>query len=118
MCIRDRLHTTRHFIYEPLVIFNDMQGGKPVYRLATHYAFSDDLKSVTFDLREGVKWSDGEAFTADDILFSFNLVKANKALDERSIWTQIKGVEKLDVYKRQPHSHKPCQTATWPRAAR
>ena len=49
------LHTTRHFIYEPLVIFNDMQGGKPVYRLATNYAFSDDLKSVTFDLREGVK---------------------------------------------------------------
>ncbi|WP_429033774.1 ABC transporter substrate-binding protein [Aeromonas veronii] len=89
------LHTTRHFIYEPLVIFNDMQGGKPVYRLATNYAFSDDLKSVTFDLRDGVKWSDGEAFDADDIIFSFNLVKANKALDERSIWTQIKSVEKL-----------------------
>ena len=93
------LHTTRHFIYEPLVIFNDMQGGKPVYRLATHYAFSDDLKSVTFDLREGVKWSDGEGFDADDILFSFNLVKANKALDERSIWTQIKNIEKLGPYK-------------------
>ena len=89
------LHTTRHFIYEPLVIFNDMQGGKPVYRLATHYEFSKDLKSVTFDLRDGVKWSDGQPFTADDILFSFNLVKANKALDERSIWTQIKSVEKL-----------------------
>ena len=93
------LHTTRHFIYEPLVIFNDMQGGKPVYRLATNYAFSDDLKSVTIDQREGVKWTDGEAFTADDILFSFNLVKANKALDERSIWTQIKGVEKLGEHK-------------------
>jgi len=50
------LHTTRHFIYEPLVIFNDMQGGKPVYRLATNYAFSDDLKSVTFDSSPSI-WS-------------------------------------------------------------
>ena len=87
------LHTTRHFIYEPLVIFNDMQGGKPVYRLATHYAFSDDLKSVTFDLREGVKWSDGEAFTADDIIFSFNLVKANKALPN---------VERITLFSMRP----------------
>ncbi|MGE6106294.1 ABC transporter substrate-binding protein [Aeromonas sobria] len=93
------LHTTKEFIYEPLVIFNELQGGRPEFRLATQYEFSKDLTSVTFDLRQGVKWSDGEGFDADDVIFSFNLVKAHKALDERAIWTQITGVEKLDQYK-------------------
>ncbi|MFM4718907.1 ABC transporter substrate-binding protein [Aeromonas bivalvium] len=93
------LHTTKEFIYEPLVIFNELQGGRPEFRLATQYEFSKDLTSVIFDLRQGVKWSDGEGFDADDVIFSFNLVKAHKALDERAIWTQISGVEKLDQYK-------------------
>ena len=57
-----KLPTTLEFVYEPLVIFNAMQGGKPYYRLAESHVFSDDLKTLTFNLRKGVKWSDGEAF--------------------------------------------------------
>ena len=59
-----RLPSVQDFIFEPLFIFNTLKNAEPNYRLATGYAFSDDLKSVTVTLREGVKWSDGEAFDA------------------------------------------------------
>ena len=61
------LHTTTDFLYEPLVVFNEMHGNTPVFRLAENYTIADDLLSVVFDLRKGVKWSDGETFNADDV---------------------------------------------------
>jgi peptide/nickel transport system substrate-binding protein len=39
---------------------------------------SADLKTVTWKLKQGVKWSDGSAFTADDVAFTFGLT-ADKA---------------------------------------
>lgn len=74
------LRTTTDFIYEPLVVFNEMKGNTPVFRLAESYKMADDLMSVTFDIRKGVKWSDGEAFTADDVVYSFGLLKAKPEL--------------------------------------
>src|SRR5689334_9853173 len=50
--------STMDFIYEPLVIFSKIQDNKPYFRLATAMKLADDLKSVTFDLRQGVQWSD------------------------------------------------------------
>ena len=73
------LHTTTDFLYEPLVVFNEMHGNTPVFRLAENFKMADDLMSVTFDIRKGVKWSDGETFSADDVVFSFNLVKEKPA---------------------------------------
>ncbi|MGI9252666.1 MAG: ABC transporter substrate-binding protein, partial [Thermomicrobiales bacterium] len=35
---------------------------------------SEDLKSVTYKLKEGVTWADGEPFTADDVVFTYNWV--------------------------------------------
>ncbi|MGL6055349.1 MAG: ABC transporter substrate-binding protein, partial [Vibrio metschnikovii] len=46
------LRTTTDFIYEPLVIFNEMHGNTPVMRLAENFSMSDDLMSVTFDIRK------------------------------------------------------------------
>jgi peptide/nickel transport system substrate-binding protein len=39
--------------------------------LATGAEPSDDLRTWTVSLRDGVKWHDGEAFTADDVAFTF-----------------------------------------------
>ncbi|HWK66951.1 MAG TPA: ABC transporter substrate-binding protein [Rhizobiaceae bacterium] len=44
--------------------------GKRLPRLATHWETSPDGKTYTFTLREGVKWSDGEPFTAEDVVFT------------------------------------------------
>lgn len=93
------LRTTTDFIYEPLVIFNEMHGNTPVMRLAESYRMSDDLLTVTFDIRKGVKWSDGELFTADDVLFSYQLLKAKPELDQRGINKWVTKVEKIDDYQ-------------------
>ncbi len=93
------LRTTSDFIYEPLVIFNELHGNKPVMRLAENFTMSDDLMSVTFDIRKGVKWSDGKGFSADDVIFSFNLVKEYPELDQRGINQWITSVEKLNNYQ-------------------
>lgn len=39
--------------------------------LAESYEVSDDGKVITFKLREGVKWHDGEPFTAEDVKWTF-----------------------------------------------
>ena len=91
-----RLPSVQDFMYEPLIVFNAMQNGEPNFRLATEYQFADDLKSVTIKLRPDVKWSDGEAFDAADVEFTFNMIKEHKALDLRAIWDQITGFEVVD----------------------
>jgi peptide/nickel transport system substrate-binding protein len=63
-----------NLIHEPLMIYNSVTG-EIVPWLATGYAWSDDLKTLTFTIREGVQWSDGEPFTASDVAFTFNLLK-------------------------------------------
>lgn len=90
------LPTVLDFMYEPLVVFNAMHGGTPEYRLAESFEYSDDNLSLTFTLREGLVWSDGEPLTADDAIFSYNLLRENPALDTRAIWPKIDSVEKVD----------------------
>ncbi|MDN3681493.1 ABC transporter substrate-binding protein [Vibrio tapetis subsp. quintayensis] len=93
------LRTTTDFVYEPLVIFNEMHGNTPVMRLAEDFRMSDDLMSVTFDIRKGVKWSDGEKFTADDVVFSYQLLKDKTELDQRGINKWVSSVERLSEYQ-------------------
>jgi peptide/nickel transport system substrate-binding protein len=93
------LRTTTDFVYEPLVIFNEMHGNEPVMRLAEDFRMSDDLMSVTFDIRKGVKWSDGEKFTADDVIYSYQLLKDKPELDQRGINKWITKVERLNEYQ-------------------
>lgn len=55
--------------------------GNRLARLATNWDISEDGKTYTFTLREGVKWSDGEPFTAEDVLFTLeNFGKYNTYL--------------------------------------
>jgi len=47
---------------------------------ATGYSFNDDKTEVTIHIRDGVKWSDGTPFTAHDVVFTINMLKANEEL--------------------------------------
>lgn len=79
-------------ILEPLGIVNLIDPSaetKPW--LASEITWSDDFTSVDLVAREGVTWSDGEPFTADDIAFTFNLFIEHPELDLGAIG--LTGVE-------------------------
>lgn len=88
-----RRQSTMDFVYEPLVIFNDYDGGKPTFRLATAYKFADDLKSITYTLRDGVKWSDGKPLTSADMKFTLELMLKNPAVDTVGVGETVASVE-------------------------
>jgi peptide/nickel transport system substrate-binding protein len=91
-------HGTLNFVYETLILFNPPDGGTPTYWLAENSSYSEDLLTLTFNLRQGVKWSDGEDFNADDVVFTANLSQQYPALDGGGLWQIISGVEKVDDY--------------------
>jgi peptide/nickel transport system substrate-binding protein len=64
--------------------------------LADSWSKSYDAKTWTFYLHRGVKWSDGEPFTADDVKFTFDYVK-----EHPQKWygaEEVDHVEVLDPY--------------------
>lgn len=71
--------------------------------LATEWSIEDDARIFTFHLREGVRWSDGHPFTADDILFWYDRVLNNSSLTPAIPQVFLRGgelmtLEKLDDY--------------------
>jgi len=75
------------FVYEPLVFVNLLNNAAETPMLASSYTWGPDKKSITFTIRDGVKWSDGQPFSADDVAFTFNLMKRVPATDLYSLWT-------------------------------
>jgi peptide/nickel transport system substrate-binding protein len=74
------------FVYEPLVFVNLLRNQEETPMLAASYKWTPDKKSITFTLRSGVTWSDGKPFTADDVVFTFDVLKKFPATDVYSLW--------------------------------
>jgi peptide/nickel transport system substrate-binding protein len=68
----------------------------PAPALAVSWEAADDAMSWTFKLREGVLWSDGTPFTADDVAFTFNDVVLVDELGAQSA-TQFAQVDHVEV---------------------
>ncbi len=78
-------------------------GTKVIPNLGTSWEASEGGKVFTVHLREGVKWSDGEPFTADDIMFHYEDIILNKELTPNfPKWLIVGGdrgtIEKVDDY--------------------
>jgi peptide/nickel transport system substrate-binding protein len=87
----DNWYTTG-YIYEPLYFINSLQSNpdgspKTTPWLATDYSWNTDQTQVTFTIRQGVKWSDGQDFTADDVVYTFNALKNDPGADIQGLWT-------------------------------
>jgi peptide/nickel transport system substrate-binding protein len=62
-------------VYEPLIQFNLANPTQQYPWLATKYAWGPDGKSITFTIRQGVKWNDGQAMTPADVAFTYQEVQ-------------------------------------------
>jgi len=71
-----RLAEFRQYGYENLVRWN-VEGTEVIPNIAKSWEISEDATAYTFFLREGLKWSDGTPFTADDILFWWEEVETD-----------------------------------------
>jgi len=75
--------------------------------LADSWEMSDDGKAWTFHLHRGVKWHDGEAFTADDVKFTFDYMKEHPRPKWFKTLEYIDRVDALDEYTVVIHLKKP-----------
>lgn len=87
---------TTGLLYETLLYFNQINGNVTPW-LASSYKFADDAKSMTFTIRQGVKWTDGQPFTSDDVVFTLNLFKQYPAADTNGLWQYIDTVTAPDA---------------------
>jgi peptide/nickel transport system substrate-binding protein len=81
------------------LIYRDPASGEYKGQLATAWKWVDD-KTLEMDLRQGVKFHNGQAFTADDVVYTLNFVSKpeNKVVTQNNVdW--LESAEKLDAYK-------------------
>lgn len=62
------------FFYEPLAYADNLNGNEYPW-LAESWEYNEDATELTYNLREGVFWSDGEPFTAEDVAFTLNTLR-------------------------------------------
>ena len=94
---RDRRDQGFHQVcLEPLLILN-YQTGELMPWLAESFTSNDAMDVWTLKLRDGVTWQDGEAFNADDVVFTMNMFLNTPELEPSGPQVQwVKGVEKID----------------------
>lgn len=83
------------FTHEGLLI----QDKELVYgpNLAKDWEINDDNTEITLNLEEGVKWHDGEEFTADDVVFTYKSIASPGYIEAGGVRTEY--VEKLVGYE-------------------
>jgi peptide/nickel transport system substrate-binding protein len=73
---------TNGMIYEPLFFYDTAKAGDIKPWLGTSYAWSAGGKTLTVQLRHGVKWTDGKPMTSADVVFTFDQALHTTALNK------------------------------------
>lgn len=82
-------------VYENLAYVNGVTG-QETPMLSTGHQYSADNLTLTFNIRPGVKWSDNQAFTANDVAFTFNMLKQYPTADSSGLWQHFSSVTASD----------------------
>ena len=80
-------------VYEPLFRYDPIKD-KFIPWLATSGTWNGK-SSYTIKVRQGVKWSDGQPLTADDVVYTINLGKL-KTVPYSNIYSFVRSVDKVD----------------------
>lgn len=86
---------TVNVVFSPLYKYNGLEDID--YKLANSIELADDNLTYTVNLKDNVKWHDGETFDADDVVFTFETL-INNEQSEQSGPLQFGG-EKVQVTK-------------------
>lgn len=78
------------YLYEPLMVENNYACQTQPW-LATTYTWQDP-ETLTFTIRSGVKWSDGQPFGPADVVFTYNMLQKYPALDTNGLWQNLSSV--------------------------
>ena len=79
-----------------------MPGNIMTPSLAESWTLSPDKKTYDFKLRQGVKFHNGDPFTAEDVKFSFLRAKSSRVLKEK-----VRDIEIVDAHRVRFHLHEP-----------
>lgn len=71
-------------------VINALAAESPIY--------NNDFTKMTVKLRKGVYWSDGKPFTADDLVFTVQLIKKTPGMTYNSEMEIVKEIKKVDAY--------------------
>ncbi len=84
-----------NYIFNGLVKYNK-DGKQIVGDLAKNFYFENNV-TLVFELRDGVKWQDGAPFTAQDVLFTYELINSPQVVSPyTSSFRMVKSVEVVD----------------------
>lgn len=83
------------FVFEGLVEQDEKLEFIPL--LAKEWKFNDEFTELTYTLNQGVKWQDGEAFTADDVVFTYKSIADPDYTGAGGV--RVEYVDKLVGYK-------------------
>jgi peptide/nickel transport system substrate-binding protein len=92
-----RSNTGLHQLIYEYFFYQNLETGEYIPWLAEDYEYNADYTTITVYLRSGVKWNDGEPFTPDDVVFTYNTLLANPGMTWASeVSARVKSVEKVD----------------------
>lgn len=81
---------------ESLYYLNYQTGELIPWLAAEQATWNEDFTVVTIPLRDGIKWSDGEPFTAEDIVFTIEMLKVNPTLSFADRVVDVAKAEAID----------------------
>ncbi len=80
---------------DPLLWIDD-ETMEPRPWLAESWEWDENSRTITFTLRDDVRWHDGDRFQARDVAFSFEVYRDDLDSGARNLFTQMESVEAID----------------------
>ena len=86
-------------IYDSLMVGSADEASSLYGQIAESAEVDDDKRWITFNMRKQARWHDGKAITADDVVFSFNVLQEKGHPFYKSFYSDVAKVEKLDTHQ-------------------